>query len=121
MTTPTDNAKTPPAAATEARPKPRTDGPGAAGELDRIMDVRVNLTVELGRRRMTVAEVLALAPGAVIELAKSADEPLDILVNDQLIARGEAVVVGDRYGVRITEVVDPSHRLRGATATQEAA
>jgi len=88
-------------------------------ELDRVMDVRVELTVELGKRRVRIAEVIDFGPGSVIEFPKSADEPLDILVNDQLVARGEAVVIGERYGIRITEVVSPNQRLRTSGVIKE--
>jgi flagellar motor switch protein FliN/FliY len=70
-----------------------------------VMDVPVEVTVEIGRRRMRIAEILRLGPGSVLELTKAADEPLDIYVNDKPIARGEAVVVGDHYGIRVTEVL----------------
>ncbi len=70
-----------------------------------VMDVPVEVTVELGRRKVRIGEVLRLGPGSVLELSKSNGEPLDIYVNDRLIARGEAVVVGERYGVRLTEVL----------------
>ncbi len=70
-----------------------------------MMDVPVVLTVELGRRNVKIGEVLRLGPGSVLELNKSNGEPLDIYVNNRLIARGEAVVVGERYGVRLTDVV----------------
>lgn len=81
-----------------------------------VMDVPVEVTVELGRRRVRIGEVLRLGPGSVLELSKSNGEPLDIYINDRLIARGEAVVVGERYGVRLTEVlvVDPMSHA-GAT------
>ena len=81
-----------------------------------VMDVPVEVTVELGRRRVRIGEVLRLGPGSVLELSKSNGEPLDIYVNDRLIARGEAVVVGERYGVRLTEVlvVDPGLHTGGA-------
>ena len=62
-------------------------------DLDRMLDVKIQLTVELGRRRVKVAEVINMGPGSVVEFPKSADEPLDIRVNDQLVARGEAVVI----------------------------
>lgn len=75
--------------------------------MDLLMDIPLKVTVELGRRKMTISEVLALGPGSVVELSKTAGEPLDIYVNDRLVARGEAVMVGDRYGVRITEVFTP--------------
>ena len=79
--------------------------------LDLLLDVPMEITVELGRSRMTIQELLALSPGSVIELDKLAGEPLDILVNDRLIARGEAVVVNDKFGIRITDIVSRSERL----------
>jgi flagellar motor switch protein FliN/FliY len=69
------------------------------------MDVPVAVTVELGRRQVRIAEVLRLGPGSVLELDKASGEPLDLYVNNRLIARGEAVVIGERYGIRLTEVV----------------
>jgi len=74
------------------------------GAFHMLRDVEVEITVEIGRCRKRIAEVLRLAPGQTIEIAKAAGEPVDIYVNDQLLGRGEAVVVGDRYGVRITEI-----------------
>ena len=79
--------------------------------LDLLLDVPMEITVELGRSRMTIQELLALSPGSVIELDKLAGEPLDILVNDRLIARGEAVVVNDKFGIRITDIVSRSERI----------
>lgn len=70
-----------------------------------VLDVPVELTIELGRKNMKIAEVLRLGPGSVLELDKVSGEPLDIYVNNRLIARGEAVVIGERYGVRLTEVL----------------
>ena len=78
--------------------------------LAHLRQVPVQITVELGRRRMRIAEVLALGPGSVIELSTAAGEPLDIRVNDRLVARGEAVSIGDSYGVRITEVVSSDEK-----------
>ncbi|MCA9625834.1 MAG: flagellar motor switch protein FliN [Myxococcales bacterium] len=75
------------------------------GAFDLLKDVTVELTLEIGRRRMKIADVLQLSSGSTIELDKAAGEPVDIYVNGQLLGRGEAVVVGDRYGVRITEIV----------------
>lgn len=72
-----------------------------------LRDVGVEVTLEIGRRRMRIADVLRLSAGQTIELSKAAGEPIDIYVNGQLLGRGEAVVVGDRYGVRITELVAP--------------
>lgn len=70
-----------------------------------VMDVPVEVTIELGRRNMRIAEVLRLGPGATLELDKVSGDPLDVYVNNRLIARGEAVVIGERYGVRLTEVL----------------
>ncbi len=70
-----------------------------------IRDVEVEITLEIGRRRMRIADVLKLAPGQTLALTKAAGEPLDLYVNGRLLGRGEAVVLGDRYGVRITELV----------------
>ncbi len=70
-----------------------------------VLDVPVEVTIELGRRNMRIAEVLRLGPGSTLELDKVSGDPLDIYVNNQLIARGEAVVIGERYGVRLTEVL----------------
>ena len=83
----------------------------ASRRLDLLLDVPLDLTVELGRSRLTIQDLLALGPGSVIELDKVAGAPLDLLVNDRLIARGEAVVVNDKFGVRITDIVSPSERI----------
>lgn len=80
--------------------------------LDRLMDVPLNVDVELGRTRMTIQDLLALGPGSIIELDKVAGSPLDILVNDRLLARGEAVVVNDKFGVRITDIVSQQERIQ---------
>jgi flagellar motor switch protein FliN/FliY len=79
--------------------------------IDLLLDVPLDVSVELGRTRMTIQDLLALAPGSVIELDKVAGEPLDILINDRLVARGEAVVVNDKFGVRITDIVSPQERI----------
>lgn len=76
----------------------------ASGVFELLRDVGVEVTVEIGRKSMTIAEVLKLRNGSLLELAKAKGEPLDILVNGKLLGRGEVVVVGDRYGVRITEL-----------------
>jgi flagellar motor switch protein FliN/FliY len=79
--------------------------------LDMLLDLPLDVTVELGRTRMSIQELLTLGPGSVIELDKVAGEPLDILINDRLVARGEAVVVNDKFGIRITDIVSPMERL----------
>ncbi len=78
--------------------------------IDMLMDVSMRVSVELGRSSLTVEEVLELGPGSVVELNKLAGEPVDILVNDRLIARGEVVVVDENFGVRITEIISPRQR-----------
>ena len=79
--------------------------------LEIFLDVPLDISVELGRSRMSIQELLALGPGSVVELDKVAGEPLDILVNQRLVARGEAVVVNDKFGVRITDIISPSERV----------
>lgn len=91
--------------ATESPPEVAPKAPVDALAL--LRDVEVELTLEIGRRRMRIADVVKLGPGRMVELDKQAGEPLELLVNGRLIGRGEAVVVGDRYGIRITEIVPP--------------
>ncbi len=74
--------------------------------IDLLMDIALDVVIELGRTTMPLKEVLELGPGAVIELDKLAGDPVDILVNDKLVARGEVVVIEENFGVRITEIVD---------------
>jgi flagellar motor switch protein FliN len=81
--------------------------------LEFLMEVPLKVTVELGRKKMRISELLNLAKGAVVELEKVAGEPLDVMVNDQLVARGEAVVINDKFGVRLTDVVDRQDRVSG--------
>lgn len=75
-----------------------------------VLDVPVQVSVELGKKSIPVSDILSLGQGSIVELDKSAGEGLDILVNGKLIARGEAVVVGEKYGVRITEVINSATR-----------
>jgi len=84
--------------------------------LELIMDVSMRVTVELGRASLTVEDVLGLGPGSVVELNKLAGEPVDVMVNDQLIARGEVVVVDENFGVRVTEIVSPRRRAQAMGA-----
>ncbi len=81
-------------------------------DINLIMDIPVQLTVELGRTRMTIKELLRLTQGSIVPLDGLAGEPLDILINNYLIAQGEVVVVNDKYGVRITDIITPSERMR---------
>lgn len=79
--------------------------------LDFILDIPLQVTVELGRTKLLVKDVLQLNQGAVVELTKMAGEPLDIFVNSKLVARGEAVVVNDKFGVRLVDIVSPNERV----------
>lgn len=76
-----------------------------------ILDIPLQLTVELGRTNLLVKDVLQLNQGAVVELSKLAGEPLDVFVNSKLVARGEAVVVNDKFGVRLVDIVSPNERV----------
>jgi flagellar motor switch protein FliN/FliY len=84
----------------------------AQNDIDLILDIPVQLTVELGRTRIPIKHILQLAQGSVIELDALAGEPMDVLVNGCLIAQGEVVVVNDKFGVRLTDVTTPSERIR---------
>lgn len=87
--------------------------PAAAGnDINMILDIPVQLTVELGRTRIPIKHILQLAQGSVVELETMAGEPMDVLVNGYLIAQGEVVVVNDKFGIRLTDIVTPSERLR---------
>lgn len=79
--------------------------------LDFILDIPLQVTVELGRTKLLVKDILQLNQGAVVELTKLAGEPLDIFVNSKLVARGEAVVVNDKFGVRLVDIVTPNERV----------
>ncbi|MBT2774225.1 flagellar motor switch protein FliN [Halomonas sp. ISL-60] len=93
------------------RPLSPDSGSSQARELEMIMDIPVKLTVELGRTKLTIKQLLELAQGSVIELEGLAGEPMDILINGYLIAQGEVVVIEDKYGIRITEIITPSERI----------
>ena len=89
------------------------DATGAADlNLDVILDVSVALSLEVGRARIPIRNLLQLNQGSVVELERGAGEPLDVFVNGTLIAQGEVVVVNDRFGVRLTDVVSPSERIK---------
>jgi flagellar motor switch protein FliN/FliY len=79
--------------------------------LSLIMDIPLRVAVELGRTKMVVNDLLNLGQGSVIELNKLAGEPMEVLVNDKLVARGEAVVVNEKFGVRLTDIISPSERV----------
>ena len=84
----------------------------SAHDIQMILDIPVQLTVELGRTRVPIRNILQLGEGSVVELEAMAGEPMDVLVNGFLIAQGEVVVVNDRFGIRLTDIVTPSERIR---------
>ena len=84
----------------------------AGNDINMILDIPVQLTVELGRTRIPIKHILQLAQGSVVELEALAGEPMDVLVNGYLIAQGEVVVVNDKFGIRLTDIVTPSERMR---------
>jgi flagellar motor switch protein FliN/FliY len=85
---------------------------GAVNDINMILDIPVQLTVELGRTKIPIKHILQLAQGSVVELEALAGEPMDVLVNGYLIAQGEVVVVNDKFGIRLTDIVTPSERMR---------
>ncbi len=109
VTMPTESV----AAASFANFSTQSGGVNAAGnDLNMILDIPVQLTVELGRTRIPIKHILQLAQGSVVELEALAGEPMDVLVNGYLIAQGEVVVVNDKFGIRLTDIVTPSERMR---------
>jgi flagellar motor switch protein FliN/FliY len=95
---------------------PPTPPPSPAGTaarpLDFILDIPLEISVELGRARMVINDLLQLGQGSVVELSKLAGEPLEIFVNGKLVARGEVVVVNEKFGVRVTDIVSPMERIK---------
>jgi flagellar motor switch protein FliN/FliY len=85
---------------------------GEARHLDFILDIPLEISVELGRTSMLINELLQLGPGSVIELDKLAGEPMEILVNEKLVARGEVVVMKDKFAIRLTDIVSPIERIK---------
>ena len=111
----------PPAPATTPKPAaifdklaspPVAAGSQQAQDIDLILDIPVQLTVELGRTKIPIRHILQLAQGSVIELDGLAGEPMDVLVNGCLIAQGEVVVVNEKFGIRLTDIITPTERIR---------
>ena len=98
-----------PAENTAAMMEPDADG---EGDLEFILDIPLDITVELGRTTMRIKDLLQLGQGAVVELTKLAGEPMEIFVNGKLFARGEVVVVNEKFGVRLTDIVSPQERIQ---------
>jgi len=96
---------------------PQADGQGGGGfdsglNLDVLMDVPVSISMEIGRANINIRNLLQLNQGSIVELDRLAGEPLDVLVNGTLIARGEVVVVNEKFGIRLTDIISPAERLR---------
>lgn len=92
----------------------KTDGPGQGSnyDLDLILDIPLDVSVELGKVKMQVNELLRLGQGSIIELAKSVGEPLNIYVNKKLIAKGEVVILEERFGIRVADIINPIERVK---------
>ena len=98
-----------PAGVSEPAKKPMVGG--HVQSLDFILDIPLKVTVELGRTKMLIRDILQLAQGSVVELSKFAGEPLEVLVNEKLVARGEVVVVNEKFGIRLTDIISPVERI----------
>ncbi len=95
-----------------ANPQRGTDAIDAGRGLDFILDIPLEVSVELGRTQMLVNDLLRLGQGSIVELTKLADEPMDIYVNRKLFARGEVVVVNEKFGIRLTDIISPIERVK---------
>ncbi|WP_087048679.1 flagellar motor switch protein FliN [Caballeronia ptereochthonis] len=102
----------PVAAAGVFQPLSKAAAPSTRNDIDMILDIPVQMTVELGRTKIAIRNLLQLAQGSVVELDGLAGEPMDVLVNGCLIAQGEVVVVNDKFGIRLTDIITPSERIR---------
>lgn len=107
-----DDRADPFASAQTASAKPAGASDAPINDINRVLDIPVQLSVELGRTKVPIKHILQLGQGSVVELDALAGEPMDVLVNGYLIAQGEVVVVNDKFGIRLTDVVTPSERLR---------
>ncbi len=104
-------ATAPAAPAGEVETAPAKAPAAVSGEIERILDIPLKISVELGRTKMLINDLLQLGQGSVIELTKLVGEPLEVLVNEKLVAKGEVVVVNEKFGVRLTEVISASDRI----------
>ncbi|NPT41995.1 flagellar motor switch protein FliN [Paraburkholderia sp. 1N] len=94
------------------QPLSKVESTSTRNDIDMILDIPVQMTVELGRTKIAIRNLLQLAQGSVVELDGMAGEPMDVLVNGCLIAQGEVVVVNDKFGIRLTDIITPSERIR---------
>lgn len=104
---PKADAKAAPMTKLDDSGKPRTDV-----NMDMVLDIPVTISMEIGRTRISIRNLLQLSQGSVVELDRLAGEPMDVLVNDTLIAHGEVVVVNDKFGIRLTDVISPAERIK---------
>lgn len=104
---PKPDAKAAPITKLDDSSKPRSDV-----NLDMVLDIPVTISMEIGRTRISIRNLLQLSQGSVVELDRLAGEPMDVLVNDTLIAHGEVVVVNDKFGIRLTDVISPAERIK---------
>jgi flagellar motor switch protein FliN/FliY len=95
-----------------AAPVTESEAPSSDVNLDVILDVPVTLSLEVGRTRLPIRSLLELNQGSVVELERASGEPLDVFVNGTLVAHGEVVVVNEKFGIRLTDVVSPTERIR---------
>ena len=100
------------AAKAEFQQLSQPSGSSDPSNIDLLLDVNLPVSIELGRTKMSISDILALAPGSVVELARLAGEPVDVMVNHKLVARGEVVVVDENFGVRVTQLITPEERVR---------
>lgn len=98
-------------AAMERQPERQAAGQSLSSDMHRILDIPLMVTVELGRTKMLINDLLQLGQGSVIELSKLVGEPLDFLVNEKAVAKGEVVVVNEKFGIRVTEIISPQERI----------
>ncbi|WP_244814909.1 flagellar motor switch protein FliN [Caballeronia sp. Lep1P3] len=104
--------ETPVTSAGVFQPLSKAAAPSTRNDIEMILDIPVQMTVELGRTKIAIRNLLQLAQGSVVELDGLAGEPMDVLVNGCLIAQGEVVVVNDKFGIRLTDIITPSERIR---------
>jgi flagellar motor switch protein FliN/FliY len=107
-----DNAEVSATTAGVFQPLSKVEPTSTRNDIDMILDIPVQMTVELGRTKIAIRNLLQLAQGSVVELDGLAGEPMDVLVNGCLIAQGEVVVVNDKFGIRLTDIITPSERIR---------
>lgn len=100
---------------TLAEIQPGVEGNGSPQNLEFLLDIPLEISVELGKTKISIGDLLKLSQGAVVELNKSTEQPLDIFVNKKLMAHGEVVVVNEKFGIRLTNIISPGERVKTLT------